>query len=104
MDAYELDTHDRCDRCHRHMSARAMSYFTEEFICMDCLRGEGMLVAMLRLLQIDVARLAGCGYLPDPTRLTVGAQPPAAAPPGAVATPAAPAHSLGKLDPGQSRH
>ena len=78
MNADELLRHDQCDRCGGYMSSRAMSYFTEEFICMDCLQGEHMLVAELRLLDVDIARLASCGYLPDPRKMSTSARPGAA--------------------------
>jgi hypothetical protein len=59
-----LMSNDRCDRCFQIMSARIMSFFTEDLICMECLRQEGRLLAALRENQVDVSALANCGYLP----------------------------------------
>jgi hypothetical protein len=55
---------DRCERCSRLMGVRAMSYFTEETICRECLNEERTVIARLRLQGVDPATLAGCGYLP----------------------------------------
>lgn len=64
MEAYELFLHDRCDRCVQPMSARIMSFFNEELICMDCLREERKLLTALRAKEVDVARLESCGFVP----------------------------------------
>jgi hypothetical protein len=58
-------SNDRCDRCFQIMSARIMSFFTEDLICMECLRQEGRLLAALRERRVDVSTLADCGYLPE---------------------------------------
>lgn len=68
MDYYDLIARDRCDRCSRHMSAKMMSYFAEELICMDCLCEEGRVMAALRARQVDVSGLEGCGFPPAPER------------------------------------
>jgi hypothetical protein len=46
------------------MNVRAVSYFSGDAICPDCLAEERALIARLRLRGIDPATLAGCGYLP----------------------------------------
>lgn len=64
MDDHALMSHDRCDRCDQYMSSRIMSFFTSEIICMECLRAERELLVALVDNEVDVSRLAGCGYVP----------------------------------------
>jgi hypothetical protein len=46
------------------MKTGAASFFTEEYICPECVVAEEEQIARLRLRGIDPATLAGCGYLP----------------------------------------
>ncbi len=65
MAVSDLFLHDRCDRCDMPTSARIVSYFTEEIICMQCLSAERELKHALQRQGIDTASLASCGYLPE---------------------------------------
>ena len=62
MAVSDLFLHDRCDR---PTSARIVSYFTEEIICMPCLGAERELLHVLQRQGVDTASLASCGYLPE---------------------------------------
>lgn len=64
MNEHDLFSHGRCDRCHKPMLTRIMSYFLEEMICMDCFHREGALMARLRDSGADLSALDGCGYIP----------------------------------------
>lgn len=65
MAVSDLFLHDRCDRCDLPTSARIMSYFTEEIICMQCLGAERELIHALKRQGVDTVSLASCGYLPE---------------------------------------
>jgi hypothetical protein len=55
---------DRCERCASPMTARIISFFTEEFICMDCLQRERELLLRLKTRRVSPSTLAGSGELP----------------------------------------
>jgi len=52
-----------CDRCRKELTARIMSWFTTETICMDCSVEEDKIKSELRK-QGNKDTLEGCGYLP----------------------------------------
>lgn len=64
MSAYHLFAHDRCDRCGAIAVGRTASFFTDETICLACLAQESRLMERLRSSGMNIAILAGCGYLP----------------------------------------
>lgn len=64
MSRYFLYAHDRCDRCGELTTVRALSFFTDETLCMACLAAEGHLKAQLRDAGIELSRLEGCGIVP----------------------------------------
>jgi len=52
-----------CDRCGNSLTARTMSWFTEETICMDCSKKEAEIKTALRNAG-DSRAMEGCEYLP----------------------------------------
>ena len=57
-----------CDRCENDLSGgRAMSFFMNETICLDCLRKEEEIRAKIRKDQGEDADLEykGCGFIPS---------------------------------------
>jgi hypothetical protein len=57
MRAYQLTAHDRCDRCGKPAAARALSLFNNDTLCLDCMTGEGRLLAALRSSGRILAKL-----------------------------------------------
>ena len=53
-----------CDRCGSSLNIRKMSWFTEETLCMDCIKQEEVIKSQLRKAGKDVAAYEGCGYIP----------------------------------------
>lgn len=84
MSHYFLYAHDRCDRCGALTAVRALSFFTDETLCMACLATEGHLKAQLREAGIELSRLEGCGivprYVPPEAGYAQAAPPPVPAP------------------------
>ena len=57
---------ESCDRCGRKLTARTMSWFTDETICTECSDGESVLKSRLRESGMNPDALEGCGYVPKP--------------------------------------
>lgn len=53
-----------CDRCKCELNIRKMSWFTEEAICLNCMREEEILKQDMRNAGKDIAEYEGCGYIP----------------------------------------
>lgn len=62
QDTFLSQTH--CDRCNTIMTARTMSWFTEETICMQCSEKEKIIRNQLKLKGIQDT-MEGCGYIPS---------------------------------------
>ena len=61
-------TTNKCDRCtNTNMTARIMSWFTKERICMECSRAETEIKKQLRAKGMTT--MEGCGYVPDPSKM-----------------------------------
>ena len=57
----EFFSKKNCDRCSSELSARTMSWFTDETICIECSDKEDVIKKSLT----DKGRsFEGCGYLP----------------------------------------
>ncbi len=52
----------RCDRCGNQLTARIMSWFTTETICMECSEKESEIKRKLR--EKGMGSREGCGYIP----------------------------------------
>ena len=57
---------ENCDRCGSPLTARTMSWFTDETICTECSEQESALKSRLRKSGMDPDVLEGCGYVPKP--------------------------------------
>lgn len=61
----EFFTKNKCDRCGETLSARTMSWFTEETICMDCKAKEQEIKKAMRGNNIEPLDFEGCGFIPS---------------------------------------
>jgi hypothetical protein len=50
-----------CDRCHKPLNVRTMSWFNDETIFMDCSAREDQIKRKLQ----DPGKYEGCGYIPE---------------------------------------
>ena len=57
-------TQENCDRCSAKLTARTMSWFTDETICFDCSTAE--LKIKTELKNNGHNDMEGCGYIPNP--------------------------------------
>ncbi len=53
-------TQDNCDRCGGRLTARTMSWFNDQTICLACSRKEDEIKRALK----DPSRFEGCGFVP----------------------------------------
>ena len=53
-----------CDRCGGDLQVRTMSWFTEETICIDCMRKETEIKEALKAQGKDPRDYEGCGHVP----------------------------------------
>ena len=58
-DTFFTTTH--CDRCREELSARIMSWFNDDCICMDCSSKEQKI---RKTLPNSGSEYEGCGYIP----------------------------------------
>jgi len=56
---------NNCDRCYKELSARTMSWFTDETICISCSQKENDIKKNIRKAGELVSSYEGCGYIPD---------------------------------------
>jgi hypothetical protein len=52
-----------CDRCRKPLTARIMSWFNDDTICMECLEKEDTIKQKLR--AAGKPDMEGCGYIPE---------------------------------------
>ena len=62
--ASRLFDEDTCDRCHSELSAKQMSWFTTETLCMDCIDREQLHKEAMRNAGMNPMAFEGCGYMP----------------------------------------
>jgi len=70
----EFFTQKHCDRCGGELTARIMSWFTNDTICLDCSVAEDAIKTKMRERGMDPAGYEGCGYIPDVSGAVVEAQ------------------------------
>ena len=62
MDTFLEQTH--CERCHKPLIVRIMSWFNKQTICMTCSAEEDKIKKALRTKGIKDA-MEGCGFIPQ---------------------------------------
>lgn len=60
-------TQSTCSRCPNPLSARTMSWFNKDTICMECSAKEQVIKTALRAKGIADA-MEGCGFIPNPEK------------------------------------
>ncbi|MBT4838135.1 MAG: hypothetical protein HON94_12395 [Methylococcales bacterium] len=56
-------TKQNCDRCGNQLTVRKVSWFTDDILCIVCVKKEQ--VMREELDPDEEQKLKGCGYLPD---------------------------------------
>jgi len=57
-------TQENCDRCGKKLTARIMSWFNKDTICLECSAKEDELKQQLKDAGKNPSDYEGCGYIP----------------------------------------
>ena len=60
----EFFTQENCDRCGKKLTARIMSWFNNQIICLKCSAKEDDLKQQLKDAGKNPSDYEGCGYIP----------------------------------------